>query len=310
MKVFITGISGFVGAGLARSFLADGVEVHGLVRPSSNLWRLEDIKDSLHLHVGDLLDEPSIRKALTTARPDVLFHLAAYGVQPMQKDTEMLFRSTLFSTMKLLDCAKDVGVGMCINTGSSSEYGTKDHPMREDEILEPNTPYAMAKALQTLYCQWFAKEEILPVITLRLFSVYGPYEEATRFVSTLVTKALKHEDIPLANPTNARDFVYIDDVIDAYRAAATKPQLSGQIFNVGSGVQSTLQEAFDLATHLSKSTSKPLFGEYKNRTFDTTTWVADMSKTHTQLGIFPKFSLEDGLQATIDWMRKSHVHGK
>jgi len=79
MRVFITGIAGFVGAGLARALLRDGAEVHGIVRPSTDLWRIADIKDELRLHSGDLLDPESIRSAIKEAQPEVLFHLGVYG---------------------------------------------------------------------------------------------------------------------------------------------------------------------------------------------------------------------------------------
>lgn len=304
MRIFITGITGFIGAGLARAMLKDGVEVHGLVRPTSDLWRIKDIKDELHLHMGDLLDTESIRTAIKEARPDTIFHLGVYGSHPAyEKDREMIMRSSLWSTVALLDAAKENGVNMVINTGSSSEYGTKDHPMREDELIEPNSYYAVGKAAQTLYCQQFAREEKLPVIILRLFSVYGPQEDSTRFIPTLLTKTFANEDVPLADPNIARDFIYLDDVIDAYRAAAGKPELSGEVFNIGSGTQHTLKEAFDTAVALTGSTSKPILGAYTNRSFDTNQWVADISKAHLQLGVTPRYSLEDGLRATLDWKR-------
>lgn len=307
MKVFITGITGFIGAGLARAMLSDGAEVHGLVRPSSDLWRITDIKDKLHLHSGDLFDAESVRVAIQEARPDTIFHLGVYGSHPAyEKDKDIIIRSSLLSTMALLDAAKENGVGIVINTGSSSEYGTKDHPMREDELIEPNSYYAVGKAAQTLYCQQFTREEKLPVITLRLFSVYGPQEDPTRFIPTLITKALANEDVPLADPTIARDFIYLDDVIDTYRAAANKPELSGEVFNVGTGTQHTLKEAFDTAVALTGSTSKALLGAYKNRDFDTNLWIADTNKARLQLGVAPRYSLEDGLRATIDWNKK-HV---
>lgn len=307
MKVFITGIAGFVGAGLARAMLADGAEVHGLVRTSSDLWRLEGIQEQLHLHTGDLLDAASMQAALKVAKPDVLFHLGVYGAYPAhQKDKELILRTSVLSTMALLDAAKEQGVGVVINTGSSSEYGNKNHPMREDELIEPNSYYAVGKAAQTLLCQQFAREEKLPIITLRLFSVYGPFEEPTRFIPTLLTKTLANQDVPLADPSIARDYIYLDDVVDAYRAAAKKPELSGEIFNVGSGVQHTLQEAFDMAVRVTGSTSKAVSGAYAKRDFDTNKWVADASKTREKLGVTPKFSFEQGLSATVEWVKKNH----
>lgn len=307
MKVFITGIAGFLGAGLARALLADGMEVHGLVRASSDLWRLRDIKDQLFLHTGDLLDAASVRSALAAAKPEALLHFGVYGAYPAyQKDKELIMRTTLYSTMTLLDAVKEHGVGIVINTGSSSEYGNKNHPMREDELIEPNTYYAVGKAAQTLFCQQFAREEKVPVVTLRLFSVYGPYEEPTRFVPTLVTKVLANENVPLADPLIARDFIYLDDVIDAYRIALRKPELSGEVLNVGTGMQQTLQDAFDTAVALTGSSSKVLVGAYEKRSFDTAKWVADTEKAHQKLGITPKHTLKNGLQKTIEWAKEHH----
>ncbi len=304
MKVFITGITGFVGAGIARQFLSEGIEVHGLVRPSSNAWRIADIQQKLHLHTGDLLDDESVRHAITTSKPDVILHLGVYGAYPSrQKEKDLIVKSTLLSTMTLLDTAKENGVSMVVNTGSSSEYGTKNHPMREDELIEPNSYYAVGKASQTLYCQQFAREEKLPIVTLRLFSVYGPYEEPTRFIPTLLSKVQKNEDVPLADPAIERDFIYLDDVVDAYLAVMSKPELSGQIFNIGSGKGTSLQDAFDTAVSLTGSSSRPIVGAYERRGFDTNIWVGDISKAHEAFGFSPRHTLETGLRATSDWMR-------
>jgi nucleoside-diphosphate-sugar epimerase len=307
MKIFITGIAGFVGSGLARALLADGAEVHGLVRSSSDLWRIADIKDELHLHTGDLLDDESLRAAIKEAKPEVIFHLGVYGAYHVcQNNQDLILRTSFGAIQTLLDAAKENGVGMVVNTGSSSEYGTKDHPMREDELIEPNSYYAVGKAAQTLYCQQFAREEKIPVITLRLFSVYGPGEEPIRFIPTLIAKISANEDMPLVGSGSARDFTYLADVIDAYRAAAKRPELAGEIFNVGTGVQHTIKEAFDIAVELTGSTSKPIIGAYENRSFDTTKWVADVSKASSQLIFTAQYSLEDGIRTTIEWIKKNH----
>ena len=304
MRAFITGISGFVGAGLARHLLTQGVEVHGMVRESSDLWRLEDIKDDIHLCVGDLLDKDSVERSIKNVRPDVIFHLAVYGAYPTQKDADVILSTSLLSTLHLLNVAKEFKVGMFVNTGSSSEYGTKDHPMREDELILPNSYYAVGKAAQTLLCQHFARQEKLPVVTLRLFSVYGPYEEPGRLVPTVILNALKENDIPIADPRIARDFVYLEDVASAYFIAAQKPQFSGEVFNVGSGTQHTLKELADTTLAITGGNSRIVTGAYEKRSFDTYTWVGDMKKTKTLLGFSPRHTLREGLEKSVVWFRK------
>ncbi len=307
MKAFITGISGFVGAGLARHLLTNGNEVHGIVRGTSNLWRLEDIKNDLHLHEGDLLNKESVENILKEVKPEVIFHLAVYGAYPTQKDTDLILSTSILSTLHLMQVAKKVGVKMFVNTGSSSEYGTKDHPMREDERIDPNSYYAVGKAAATHLCQHFAKTEELPVLTMRLFSVYGPYEEPGRLAPILIQNALSGNDIQLADAKVARDFIYLYDVAEALRLAGEKPELSGEVLNLGSGVQSTLGEFADKVIALTKSSSQKVLGNYEKRSFDTYTWVADMSKTKSLLGFTPRYSLDTGLAENIEWF-KQHAY--
>lgn len=304
MKAFITGISGFVGAGLARQLLEAGYEVHGLVRESSNLWRLEGVKNSLNLHEGDLCDKDAVMRALQIAKPDVVFHLGVYGAYAIQKDKAKILQTSILSTLALLEAAREVGVNMFVNTGSSSEYGTKDHPMREDERVDPNSYYAVGKAAQTLLCQHFANEEKLPIVTLRLFSVYGPYEEPGRLVPTVILNAMQNKDISLADLRIARDFVYLDDVVDSYIIAAKRPDLSGQVFNIGTGIQSTLKELADSVIAQARSNSKVVAGGYEKRNFDTLTWVADTEKTKKLLGFSSRNDLTAGLKKSIVWFQE------
>lgn len=304
MKVLITGISGFVGAGVARHLLGRGIEVHGLVRITSNLWRISDIRNELILHTGDLLDKDSVGRALSKAKPDVVFHLAVYGAYPSQQDADLILSTSIISTMHLLNAAKAAEVKMFVNTGSSSEYGTKDHPMREDERIDPNSYYAVGKASQTLLCQHYARQEKFPVLTLRLFSAYGPYEEPGRLVPTVLLNALAQKEITLADPNIARDFIYIDDVAEAYYLAATKTELSGSVINIGTGVQHTLNELADIALEVTKSTSEVTVGTYQKRGFDTNIWVADTQQMESRLGFKPSYNLKQGIEQCVPWFQQ------
>ena len=114
--------------------------------------------------------------------------------------------------------------------------------MRESDLLEPNSYYAVAKCAQTLLCQHVARTEKRPITTLRLFSAYGPYEEPSRLVPTLIQRCLAGQDLSLVPPETARDFVYVDDVVDAYLCTGALAKLRGEIVNVGTGVQSTIRD--------------------------------------------------------------------
>jgi len=132
--------------------------------------------------------------------------------------------------------------------------------------------------------------------------VYGPYEEPERLVPTLIRRALANADLPLARPDTARDFIYADDVVNAYLEAARHPELSGHVFNVGSGTQSSLEEIVRNVLAITGSSSKPLWGAYPSRPFDTSLWVADEKKSSDLLGFRAATPLADGLKKFTAWI--------
>ncbi len=305
MRALVTGISGFVGAGLARYLVNQGVEVHGLVRESSNLWRLKDIQDRLTLHQGDLLDDARVNEIFQLVKPDTVFHLAVYGAYPSQKDVGNILSTSIRGTLTLLNASKDVNVGLFLNAGSSSEYGTKDHPMCEDEYIEPNSYYAVGKATQSHLCQHFSRQEGLPTVTLRLFSVYGPFEEPGRLVPTVIFNALNAQPVTISDPKVARDFIYIDDVAEGFYRVSARPDLSGEIINLGTGKQSTLGDMANVILSASGASVPYTVGGNEKRSFDTYTWVSNPEKMSRLLEWTPKHSLEEGVAKTVEWLKKN-----
>jgi dolichol-phosphate mannosyltransferase len=139
---------------------------------------------------------------------------------------------------------------------------------------------------------------------LRLYSVYGPWEEPNRLIPMLVMHGLEGRYPPLANPTTARDYVHVDDVCDAYRAAAEQPGIApGTIYNVGSGIQTTLIEAAELAGRLFGIREAPRWGSMPDRIWDTTVWKADPAKIGRELGWKPTRDFARGIQDTVAWFR-------
>lgn len=304
--ILVTGASGFIGAVLVRHLIAAGrTDVHVLLRDSAKTWRLEGILTKLHVHKVDVTDRTGVLAAIQDIKPRTIFHLAVYGAYPSQKDVAQIEATTLHGTMNLLDAAETVGFDAFINVGSSSEYGFKNAPMKETDVLEPNSHYAVFKAAATNYCAYEATSKKLPVITIRPFSVYGPYEEPTRLVPTLLGKLLQGTLPPLASPDIARDYIYVDDFVDACFVAALHPELGGQVFNAGSGRQTTLKEIVDLAIKLVGTDVVPEWGTMGARIWDQKVWVADISKSKEKLGWEARTDLEAGLLKTIAWLKEN-----
>lgn len=303
-RVLLTGGTGFVGANLARRLLRDGHQLHLLVRPGRADWRIAAIRKELTLHEADLRSGEAVSAVVAAARPDWIFHLAVYGAYPAQDDLTRMLETNVLGTANLLQASLARGFDAFVNTGSSSEYGLKGQPPDETSWLEPNSAYAVSKASATLLCRQIAQARRLGIPTLRLYSVFGPYEEPTRLIPTLIGRALAGGLPPLVDRAVARDFVHVDDVVEAYLLAATgQHDEFGAVYNVGSGVQTTLETVVEVARRLIGVSADPEWGTMPRRAWDTTLWVADSRRIRSQLGWAPRYSFEDGLARTIEWFR-------
>jgi dolichol-phosphate mannosyltransferase len=303
-RVLITGATGFVGANVARGMLAQGHEVHCLVRASHRPWRLGGL-DAAHVHVADMLDRAALDALLSRTRPDAILHLAAYGAYASQADVALCVRTNLEASVILMDAAAAHGVERFVNTGSSSEYGFADHAPDEDEPTEPNSLYAVTKAGATAYARYLANTGRLHTTTLRLYSVYGPYEEPTRLIPTLVLAGLQGTYPPLVSPSVARDFVYVDDVVGAYTAVLGTDLPAGRVYNVGTGVQTSLAAAVEVSRSLFGIAQAPDWGTMAERKWDTNTWVANISRIRRELAWSPETSFEEGFRRTAEWIAAS-----
>jgi nucleoside-diphosphate-sugar epimerase len=301
VRALVTGAAGFVAANLVRRLLADGHDVHAVVRPGSDRWRLSEVAD-VRVAEADLRDAGAVAAAVAGARPEAVFHLGTRGAYSWQADAREILETNVLGTANVLDACARIGVGGVVNTGSSSEYGLKDHAPAETEALEPTSVYGVAKAASTLLCTSVAREQGLPVTTLRLYSVYGPWEEPGRFVPALAEAALRGTLPVLASPRVARDFVWVGDVVDAYLLAASAPG-AGAVYNVGSGRQTTLSEAVDAARRVLGVSEEPSWGSMPDRSWDTDVWVADVSKIERELGWRPAVAFDEGLSRTAAWLQ-------
>jgi nucleoside-diphosphate-sugar epimerase len=303
-RAILTGASGFVGANLARRLLRDGHEVHLLLREGHVPWRVAGIEGEVRLYQVDLGSRDALVALVSAIRPDWIFHLAAYGAYSFQTDVRSMVQTNVVGTINLVEACLQTGFEAFVNTGSSSEYGFTKHAAAETERLEPNSHYAVTKAAATQFCRSTAQRRGVHMPTLRLYSVYGPYEEPTRLLPTLIVRGLRAELPPLVDSTIARDFVYIDDVCDAYLLAAAHLRCeAGAIYNVGTGVQTSLHELVEIARGVLPIAVEPAWSSMPNRQWDTNVWVADNRKIQSELNWRPRFGIEQGLRSMVSWFR-------
>jgi UDP-glucose 4-epimerase len=308
-RILVTGAGGFIGANLARRLLREGHQVHLLVSDSSAHWRLAEISAHVQLHASDIGDRNRLRTMVSVVKPEWIFHLAAYGAYSWQKHEDRMVKTNLQGCMSLFDACVEVGFEAFVHSGSSSEYGFKDHAAREEELVQPNSVYAVTKAAATHYCQLKARQLNVHAVTARLYSIYGPFEEPARLVPTLLLYGLRGQIPPLAQPEIARDFVYIDDAVEALLRLAAAPGVPrGSVYNVCAGVQSTLGGTVDVVRSLLGITAEPKWSTMEARTWDTGVWLGCPAAAQRDLDWSAGTSLRVGFQRTLQWFRENPSH--
>jgi len=303
LRIVVTGASGFVGSNVVRFLAHEGVEPYLLVRPESSRWRLQGIREPLRIHPGDLTDGDSIRRWLRSVEPVGVVHLASYGVGRGQVDSRRMLQVNVEGTSTMLDAAVESGCEWMINTGSVSETGTSP-----DLPEEPRPPMAMdygqSKALATRACATVARERGFHVVTLRLFTPFGPFEDPERLIPTVLLGGIRNAPVKLSVPSSVRDFIFVRDVETAYgRAAELAGRLRpGTVLEVGSG---RLTSVGDVVTTVEQVLERKLaveWGSYPSTdSLRGTMRPAQIAGTSSEIHWSPSHTLRSGLDEAYRW---------
>jgi polyisoprenyl-phosphate glycosyltransferase len=301
--ILVLGAGGFVGANLLRRLLKYREDVFGVVR-TLPAWRLDGI-DRRHILEADLIDLAATRNLVANVRPSTIFDCVAYGAYSFETDQELIYRTNFTALVQLMELLADTGFTAFVHAGSSSEYGTNSAGPLEEASLQPNSHYSVSKVAASNYISYVGNIRRLPVLNLRLYSVYGPLEDLSRLIPNLVAKGLKGAFPPLVDPNTSRDFVYIDDVCDAFVHAAARltPDIYGQAFNIGTGRATTIREVAKVAGDVFAIREEPIFGSMAGRSWDLPDWYAAPGKAERLLNWTAKTDLATGLKLTSEWVR-------
>jgi len=305
-SAFVTGGTGFLGSHVVRRLLRDGYRVHVLVRNQSDFWRLTDVLPQIQCHTGALEDPASLQAIVAAARPELVFHLAsATVVAGSAAASQQLVTVNLGGTVNLLDACAGVDYAAFVTAGDSFEYAASHSPLSEASCPQPINLHGITKLASTIYAQSIAAAGRRPVMILRLFSTYGPYDHPRRLVPRVIAGALSGTPLSLSRPGIVRDWVYVDDMVDLFlQAAQDAGRLSGGVFNAGSGIAVDLGTIVETTLRLTGSRAEPNWGVFPAPDHDDYPWVADTQRTFREFSWRPATSLEDGLGATIAWMRR------
>ena len=304
-RVLITGGSGFLGACLAHDLVAEGHDVHLLLRPEYQGWRLKTLAGHYTPQEADLCDADAVRSVVAASRPEVIYHLATHGAYPSQRDRRTILATNLLGTANLLDALDGHDYRALVHAGSSSEYGHQDDPMRETDRLEPRTDYAVTKAAATLLCQAEAFRG-RPVVTVRVFSAYGPWEEPSRLVPYVMDCCYRGVNPRCTAGLQPRDFIYAADVVALLKRAAHHPAAMGQILNAGTGCQQRVRDMVEaIVAVCGGGKVQPEFGSEPLRPDEPVCWRASIELTTALTGWRPRYDLRGGIELMWQWFTET-----
>lgn len=303
--ILVTGAAGFIGSHLVRTLIASHHKVSIVVRPASDLSRIKDVLPNVRRFVGDLADRKAMEIIVKEANPIGVFHCAVSNMQRgVAAPDEEVIRNNMLGIVNLLTALGQTDYRFFVNTGSFLEYSVGSRTQKESDRCEPMELYSITKLAATLYGQMVAWRDKKPIVTLRLFSPYGTAMQKGRLLETVISHALSNEDIPMTEPHITRDLIFVEDIVDLYLEAMERArEMRGEVFNMGTGTSTTLQELVRLVIRLTGSTGKAKWNALPRVSYDSDTWQADMEKTFSRFAWRPKHTLQSGIQETIAWIR-------
>lgn len=301
----VTGGAGFIGSHLATRLVEEGRSVRVLDNLcAGSRGNLAHLGDRVEFIEGDVTDRKCVDYAVEGV--DVVYHQAALASVPLSVERPLeTHHACVTGVVNVLDAARLAGVHRLVYAGSSSAYGDRpETPKQESHLPEALSPYAAAKLAGELYCEAFAATYEIETVRMRYFNVFGPRQDPnspySAVIPLFVSALLKGKQPTIfGDGAQSRDFVFVENVVDANIRAARTPGVSGNVYNVGCG---TTISVLDLLEEICKQLDKPFEPNFAPpRTGDILHSWADISAAERDLGYAPKVGLAEGLEKTVQF---------
>jgi len=299
MRILITGAGGFVGAAVAKAAVGAGHDVVALVRNDKS--RLASVADRVSMQRVDLADAPAVAALLQSVKPDIVVHSAWEGVGGALRSGDIQL-DNIRTTVGLADAAIAAGVRKFVGIGSQAEYGRYDRKIVETDLPQPTMLYGAAKLSACHLAAQRCREAGISFAWLRLFSVYGPGDNANWLIPSTAASLVSGKAPLCTAGTQKWDYLHIDDVADGVLAAAVTDGATG-VFNLSSGRPVAVRQIVETLRDLAAPGMALSFGAIPFGPDQIMHLDGDNSRLRAATGWSPKISLSEGLAQVVDQLR-------
>lgn len=311
-KVFLTGATGFIGSHLLKRLIREECDVHISIRQESELWRIEGVIDKCNCHIIDLTDFYHVKRTIDEIKPKIIYHLAAYGVDYRQNNLYQAVNTNINASINLFESFNENNGLRFIYTGTCLEYGPKEGSISEDDLSNPISLYGITKSSAVNLLSLMSRQTSRSLIVLRPFGIFGEYEGLHKFFPQLIHKLNNGDKVFLTRGEQIRDYLYIDDLIDAFIKSVNSPLINAsEVFNIGSGNGISIRDiALMVARKMEVNESLLQFGTLPYRSDELMYSVADVIKAKRFFHWEPETPLEEGIENMVRGINRDRRFSK
>lgn len=318
-RVLVTGAEGFIGSHLTERLVELGADVTALVQYNSfNDWGWIDtfdknVLDSIKVETGDIRELDGMNRIIKGQ--EVVFHLAALIAIPYSYLSPMAYvRTNVEGTVNVLEACRNHDVKKIIHTSTSETYGTALYvPIDEKHPMQGQSPYSASKIGADKMAESFYRSFNMPIATLRPFNTYGPRQSARAVIPTIISQILAgKKEIKLGSLTPTRDFNFVKDTAEAFVKVAESDKTIGEVINAGSNYEISIGDTVKKIIDIIGKDVKILCDEERIRPekSEVNRLWADNTKIKELTDWAPKYSIDEGLAETVDWIKENMKHYK
>jgi UDP-glucose 4-epimerase len=297
VKALVTGGAGFIGSHTVDALLTRGASV--VVVDQLSTGRRANVNPNAEFYELDIAD-PAFEDVLLKERPDVVFHFAFHVLVPKGVENPLLELDGVVGSLRLLEAARRIGVRKIVFASSGFLYGNTPHlPASEAEPIDPVTPYVVAKQAVEGYLRFYRRTYRLASVVLRYAAIYGPRQSTGAMADYIRKLAAGAQADIWGDGTKTRDYVYVADAVEAnLLALSVADDHPNPIFNVGTGVETTLNEIYRRIAALLGARANPIY--HADRPGEQIRYCLDSQKARRELGWTPRYTLDEGLRLTVE----------